>query len=64
LILEEKMQSGGFGSVLFKHKFVDVAPHPVFAGFERADDGMFGGVEMLGGVLIFRGIATANVAAR
>jgi hypothetical protein len=62
LIVEEKMQLGGFESVLFKHEFVDVTPHPVFAWFEGADDGMFGGVEVLGGVLIFRGIATPNVA--
>jgi hypothetical protein len=40
-------------SIFLEHQLVDVAPHPVFAGFERADDGVFGGVKVLGGVFIF-----------
>ena len=37
----------------FDHEFMDVAPEPVFAWFEGADDGVFGGVKVLGGVLVF-----------
>ena len=43
--------------------FVDEAPAPVFAGFKRAHDGVLGAMEMLGGVLVFGGIAAADVAA-
>jgi hypothetical protein len=46
-----------------KQKFVHVAPQPVFAGLDRLDDGVPGGVKMLSGVLVFRRIATADMAA-
>jgi hypothetical protein len=46
-----------------EHEFVDVAPHPGFAGFEGAHDGVFGGVEVFGGVLVFGGVAAADMAA-
>jgi hypothetical protein len=52
---------GGLGEVEFK--IVDVAPAPVFAGFERAHDGVLGAMEMLGGMLIFGGVAATDVAA-
>jgi hypothetical protein len=48
---------------LLEHEFVDVTPHPVFAGFLGADYGMFGGVEVFCGVLVLRGVAAADVAA-
>jgi hypothetical protein len=41
--------------------FVDVTPHPGFARFDGADQGMPGGVKMFCGVFVFRGIATADV---
>src|SRR5207253_10499626 len=41
---------------------VDVAPTPVFSRLERLHDGMAGGVVMLGGVPVRRGIAAADVA--
>jgi hypothetical protein len=51
----------GSGEVEFD--LVDVAPAPGFAGFERFHDGVFGFMEMLGGVLVFGGVAAADVAA-
>jgi hypothetical protein len=50
-------------SVFFEHDFVDVAPIPAFAGFQGLDDGVFAGVEVFGGMLVFRGVAAADVAA-
>jgi hypothetical protein len=50
-------------SVFFEHEFVHVAPHPIFAGLDGADDRVLGGVKVLGGVLIFGRIAAADVAA-
>ena len=38
-------------SVVEKH-FVDVAPLPALAGLDRLHDGVFRGVEVLGGVLV------------
>jgi hypothetical protein len=55
--------AAGSLSVLFKHYFIDVTPHPIFAGLDGADNGVLGGVEMLGGVLVFGVIATADVPA-
>jgi hypothetical protein len=51
----------GLGKVEFD--VVDVTPTPVFAGFERTHDGMLGAVEVLGGVLVFGGVAASDVAA-
>jgi hypothetical protein len=45
------------------HHFIDVTPHPVFAGFERFDEGMVGLMKVFGGVLIFRAVAAAHVTA-
>jgi hypothetical protein len=42
---------------------VDVTPAPIFTRFERSHDGVFCFFEVLGGVLVFRGIAAADVAA-
>jgi hypothetical protein len=42
--------------------FVDVAPAPGFARFDRTHDGMLGAVKMFGGVLVLRRITAANVA--
>src|SRR5438093_612569 len=42
---------------------IHVAPAPVLAWFEGPDDRMLHAVKMLGGVLVFRRIATAHVAA-
>jgi hypothetical protein len=51
------------GQQLGEHQFVDVAPAPIFAGFKGLDDGMLRLVEVASGVLVFRRIATAHVAA-
>jgi hypothetical protein len=50
-------------SVQSQFHFIYVAPSPIFAGFERLHDGMFGGVKMLGGMLVFGAVAAAHVAA-
>jgi hypothetical protein len=42
---------------------VNVAPAPIFSRLERAHDGVFGFMEVLGGVLVFGRIATAHVTA-
>jgi hypothetical protein len=54
-------QACGLGKIEFD--FVNEAPAPVFGGFERTHDGVLGAVEMLGGVLVFGGVAAAHVAA-
>jgi hypothetical protein len=41
--------------------FINVAPAPVFSGFEGPDDRMAGDVKMFSGVTIGRRIATADV---
>ena len=38
---------------LVEHHFVDITPAPLFAGLERLDYRMPGGVKMFGGVLVF-----------
>jgi hypothetical protein len=45
------------------HDLVDVAPDPVFSGFDRTHEGMCGVVEVLGGMLVLRGIAATDVSA-
>jgi hypothetical protein len=45
------------------HHIVDVTPSPVFARFKRSHDGVFRLFEVLGGMLVLRGIAAADVAA-
>jgi hypothetical protein len=47
----------------FHFILVDVTPHPVFTAFQRLDNRVAGGAEMLGRVLVPRCIATAHVAA-
>jgi hypothetical protein len=42
---------------------IDVAPAPVFSGLEGLDDGVLRLMEMLGGVLVGRAVATADVSA-
>jgi hypothetical protein len=42
--------------------FVDVAPAPGFARFDRTHDGMLGAMKVFGGVLVFGRITAANVA--
>jgi hypothetical protein len=42
---------------------IDEAPQPVLTRFERLHDRVRGGVEVLGRVLVLRGIATTDVAA-
>jgi hypothetical protein len=51
------------GSGEIEFEFVDEAPAPGFAGFEGLHDGVLGGMKMFGGVLVFGGIAAADVAA-
>jgi hypothetical protein len=56
------LDRGTFGdSIFFKHQFVDVAPHPTFSGLDGTNDGMFRGMEVFCGVLIFGRVATADV---
>jgi hypothetical protein len=50
-------------SQLVKHLFIDVAPAPVFAGLERFDDWVIGGLKVFGRVLVLRRVAAADVAA-
>jgi WD40 repeat protein len=47
-----------------EHDLVDVAPAPVLARLGGLHDGVAGRVEVLGGVLVPGGVATADVAAR
>jgi hypothetical protein len=42
---------------------VHVAPRPGFPGFDGTDQRVLRFVEMLGGMLVFRRIATSNIAA-
>lgn len=42
---------------------VDITPAPIFAGLERLNDRVLRFMEMFGCVLIFGGVATADVAA-
>jgi hypothetical protein len=53
--------NGDLGEIEFD--FVDVAPAPIFAGFDGAHDGVFGSVEMFCGVFIFGGVAAGDIAA-
>jgi hypothetical protein len=46
-----------------EHELVDVAPQPVFARLEGLHDGVLGVMKMLAGVLVFGGVAAADVAA-
>jgi hypothetical protein len=46
-----------------EHDFVDVAPSPVFARLERANNRVLSLLEVLCGVFIFGGIAAADMAA-
>src|SRR5216683_4231814 len=52
-----------YSSAFFKHDFVDVAPKPTLAGFYGLHDGVLGSTKVLGGVLVFRGVAAADVPA-
>jgi hypothetical protein len=47
----------------FEHDLVHVAPAPVLTRFERADDRVARGVEVLRGVLVLRGVTAAHVPA-
>lgn len=49
------------GKIQFE--LIDVAPAPILAGLKRLDDRMRGVMKVLGGVLVFRRIAAANVSA-
>jgi hypothetical protein len=47
----------------FHHNLVDVAPHPVFARLKGLHERVARAVEVLGGVLVLRGVAAPHVAA-
>ena len=47
----------------FELEFVDIAPAPLLAGFQRFDNWMFRYMEMFCGVFVLRGIATTDVTA-
>ena len=42
-------------------ELIDIAPAPILAGFKRPDDGMLCGVEVFGGMLVFRRVAASHV---
>jgi hypothetical protein len=44
-------------------RLIHVTPAPVFALFKGLDDRVLGGMKMLGGMLVGRRIATADMAA-
>ena len=48
----------------FEHHLVDVTPDPVLSRLEGLNDRMVGGVEMLGGMLVLRRVAAANMPTR
>ena len=48
---------------LSRRHLIDVAPHPRFARFNRADERMLGLMEVLGRVLILRRVAAAYMPA-
>jgi hypothetical protein len=48
---------------LFECDLIDKAPHPIFIGFKRLDDGMLGGMKVFGRVLVFGIITAANMPA-
>lgn len=52
-VISRRARAKFLDSILFEHELVDIAPHPVFTRFKRANDGVFNGVEMFCGVLIF-----------
>jgi hypothetical protein len=54
-------QACGLGKIEFN--FINEAPAPVFAWFERTHDGVLGAVEMLSGVFVLGRVAAADVAA-
>ncbi len=45
-----------------EYDLIDVAPAPVFTRLERLNNRVVGCVEMLGSMLILRGVATADMA--
>ena len=54
VVLDLCPATGSISSVGLDKRLVDVAPTPIFALFERLDDGVGGGMEMLGGVFVGR----------
>jgi hypothetical protein len=52
------------GLNLSRLHFIDIAPHPRLSRLNRANQGMMNVVEMFGGVLVLRRVATSNVSAR
>jgi hypothetical protein len=51
------------GSFVLNKALIDVAPAPNFSRFERPNNSVPGSMKMFGGVMVFRIIATADVAA-
>src|SRR5215469_15766215 len=49
------------GSIRLHHYLVDIAPYPVLSRLERLNDGMAGGVEMLGSVLVLGRVAATHM---
>ena len=52
-----------FGSNFSRRELVDVAPHPAFAGFDGAHQGMLTVMKMFGRMLVLGRIAATNIAA-
>ena len=57
----EKGKAGQSGEVEFE--FIDIAPTPIFAGFQRSDDRMLRSMKMLGRMFVFGRVATTDVTA-
>ena len=53
-------QSGG---QLARRQLIHITPHPPFSGFDGADQRVVAGMEVLGGMFVFGGVAAAHVAA-
>jgi hypothetical protein len=47
-----------------EHHFINIAPTPFFAGFERFDDWVMALVKMVSGMAVRRRVTTAHTSAR
>jgi hypothetical protein len=50
-------------SIRLDESFIDIAPPPIFSWLKGFDNWMIRGVEVLGSVFVFGGVATADMTA-
>jgi hypothetical protein len=62
-VLSQSEKGNGGQSCEIEFEFIDVAPAPVFTGFQGLDYGMLGRMKVLGCVLVLRRIATTDMSA-